>query len=253
MRYKLLGKSGLRVSELCLGAMTFGEKGRTGASKEEAKQIFDVFTNAGGNFIDTSNRYSFGESEKIVGEFIHDERDHLVIGTKFTRSMSANDPNASGSHRKNMMQSLEASLKRLKTDYIDVYWVHIWDPLTPIDETMRALDDMISSGKILYIGISNAPAWVVARANTLAECRGWSQFIGLQIQYSLAERSAERNLLPMAKEFGTGILAWGTLGSGVLTGKYNVGNHANGNRAEVLGQLSTEKRIDCFSGCSRCP
>ena len=226
MRYKLLGKSSLRVSELCLGAMTFGEdwgEFLRGASKEESNEIFDLFVDAGGNFIDTANNYQNGTSEKYLGEFITSERHKFVIATKYTLTTNPNDPNASGSHRKNLRQSVEASLKRLQTDYIDLLWVHAWDYMTPIEELMRSLDDMIRSGKVLYVGISDAPAWVVARANTMSELHDWSPFIGLQIMYSLIERTPERDLLPMARDLDIGVTAWSPLGGGVLSGKYTKG------------------------------
>jgi aryl-alcohol dehydrogenase-like predicted oxidoreductase len=228
MKYKLLGKSGLRLSELCLGTMTFGEDWGSflkGASKEESKKIFNLFVQAGGNFIDTANVYQNGTSEKYVGEFIAPERDKFVLATKYTLTTNPNDPNAGGNHRKNLFQSVNASLKRLNTEYIDLLWVHIWDYMTPIEEVMRSLDDLIRSGKVLYIGISDAPAWVVSRANTIAELRGWSSFIGLQIMYSLIERTPERELLPMARSLDIGVTAWSPLGMGVLAGKYSKDNN----------------------------
>jgi aryl-alcohol dehydrogenase-like predicted oxidoreductase len=222
MLYKLLGKSGLRVSELCLGTMTFGEDWGWGASKEVSCQIFDAFVEAGGNFIDTANHYTDGTSEQYVGEFIASDRDYFVVGTKYTLTERERpDPNAGGNHRKNMIQTLEACLKRLKTDYIDLYWVHMWDAMTPVEEVMRGLDDLVRAGKVRYVGISDTPAWVIARANTLAELRGWSPFVGLQIEYSLLLRTVERDLLPMAKALGIGVLAFGLLEGGQLTGKYN--------------------------------
>ena len=221
MRYRLLGGSGLRVSELALGTMTFGEDWGWGASKEESRQIFEAFVEAGGNFIDTSNRYTNGTSERYVGEFVAQERDRFVLATKYTLSMRGGDPNAAGNHRKNLVQALDASLKRLNTDYVDLYWVHAWDFLTPVEEVMRALDDAVRAGKVLYVGISDAPAWVVARANTLAELKGWTPFVGLQAQYGLIERTTERDLLPMARALDIGVLAWSPLGGGVLTGKYS--------------------------------
>jgi aryl-alcohol dehydrogenase-like predicted oxidoreductase len=224
MKYQLLGKSGLRVSELCLGAMTFGEEWGWGASKEECHKIFNAYVDAGGNFIDTANKYTEGTSEKYIGEFIAADRDRFVLATKYTSNTRRGDPNAGGNHRKNMIQSLEASLKRLNTDYIDMYWVHAWDPLTPIEEMMRALDDMVRAGKILYIGVSDAPAWIVSQANTLANLRGWTEFTSLQIEYSLIERTPERELLPMADALNIGVTAWSPLGGGVLTGKYNKSN-----------------------------
>lgn len=221
MRYKLLGNSGLRVSELCLGTMTFGEDWGWGSSIEESRKIYDAFLTAGGNFIDTANVYTAGSSERYLGEFMQPSgRERIVLATKYTNAAPGADPNAAGNHRKNMVQAVEASLKRLKTDYIDLYWLHIWDFLTPVEEVMRAFDDLVRSGKILYAGISDAPAWIVSQANTLATLRGWTPFIGLQIEYSLIERTPERDLIPMAKAFDIGVTAWSPLASGVLTGKY---------------------------------
>ena len=220
MRYKLLGRTGLRVSELCLGTMTFGEEWGWGASKEVSRAMFDAFADAGGNFVDTANLYTGGTSETFVGEFLKGRRERFVLATKYTLNMAPDDPNGGGNHRKNLVQSLDASLKRLGTDYIDLYWVHAWDGMTPLEETMRALDDVVRAGKILYVGISDAPAWVVSRANTLAELKDWSPFAALQIQYSLADRSPERDLLPMAKALDLAVTPWGVLGGGVLSGKY---------------------------------
>lgn len=227
MRYKLLGKSGLRVSELCLGGMTFGEDWGSmlpGASKEESKKIFDLFVSKGGNFIDTANVYQNGTSEKYVGEFISSEREKFVLATKYTLTTNPDDPNASGNHRKNLVQSIDASLKRLNTHYIDLLWVHIWDPMTPIEEVMRSLDDLTRSGKILYVGISDVPAWVVSHANAIAELRGWSHFVAIQIMYNLIERSVERELLPMSSALDIGVTVWSPLGGGVLSGKYSKQN-----------------------------
>lgn len=223
MRYKLLGSSGLRVSELALGCMTFGEEWGFGASKEESRKIFDAYAQAGGNFIDTANAYTNGTSERFVSELVGGERERFVIATKYTLNTRPNDPNGGGNQRKSLVQSIEASLKRLKMDYIDLYWVHAWDSMTPIDEVMRALDDVVRAGKVLYVGISDTPAWVVSRANMLADLRGWSRFVGLQIPYSLIERAPERDLLPMAKALDIGVTTWGALGAGVLTGKYEKG------------------------------
>lgn len=195
MKYKLLGKSGLRVSELCLGAMTFGEDWGSflrGASKEECKKIFDLFVDAGGNFIDTANNYQNGTSEKYVGEFIAPEREKFVLATKYTLTTNSRDPNASGSHRKNLVQSVEASLKRLNTHYIDFLWVHAWDYMTPVEEVMRSLDDMIRCGKVLYVGMSDAPAWIVARANTISELRGWSPLGGGVLSGKYNDASKEK-------------------------------------------------------------
>jgi aryl-alcohol dehydrogenase-like predicted oxidoreductase len=220
MRYRLLGKSGLRVSELCLGTMTFGEDWGWGSAKDESRKVYDAFRAAGGNFIDTANVYTNGTSETLLGEFLQGHRGEVVLATKYTNAAPGNDPNAGGNHRKSMVQAVEASLKRLKTDYIDLYWLHIWDRITPVDEVMRAFDDLVRQGKILYAGVSDMPAWVVARANTLAELRGWTSFVGLQIEYSLVERTPERELLPMASALGLGVTAWSPLAGGVLTGKY---------------------------------
>ncbi|MFL6410171.1 MAG: aldo/keto reductase [Nitrososphaeraceae archaeon] len=239
MKYQLLGKSGLRVSELCLGAMTFGEEWGWGASKEECHKIFNAYVDAGGNFIDTANKYTEGTSEKYIGEFIASDRDRFVLATKYTSNTRRGDPNAGGNHRKNMIQSLEASLKRLNTDYIDLYWVHARDPLTPIEEMMRALDDMVRAGKILYIGVSDAPAWIVSQANTLANLKGWTEFTGLQIEYSLIERTPERELLPMADALNIGVTAWSPLGGGVLTGKYNKSNREEQQQQNTSSSSST--------------
>ncbi len=228
--YRLLGTSGLRVSPLCLGTMTFGEEWGWGGSKEDSRAVFDAYAEAGGNFIDTANMYTGGTSETFVGEFVQGRREQFVIATKFTFSMRPADPNAGGNSRKNMIQCCEASLKRLKTDYIDLYWVHAWDGLTPIEETMRAFDDLVKSGKILYAGVSDYPAWKVSQANTLAELRGWSKFAALQIEYSLVERAPERDLIPMAQDLGLGVTPWSPLGQGVLTGKFSKGNREEGSR-----------------------
>ena len=221
MKYQLFGHSGLRVSPLCLGTMTFGKDWGWGSDAATAKEIFDAFMEAGGNFIDTADVYTEGSSERILADLISADRDHVVLATKYTLSNTTHNPNNSGNHRKNLVQSVEQSLRRLNTDYIDLLWVHAYDYLTPIDEMMRALDDLVAQGKILYIGISDAPAWVTARANTMAEFRGWSRFIGNQLEYNLTERTPERDLLPMSKELGLGVVAWSPLAAGILTGKYN--------------------------------
>jgi len=239
MRYKLLGKSGLRVSELALGTMTFGEEWGWGANKEESKKVFDTYAKAGGNFIDTANRYTEGTSEEYVGEFIKADRDHFVVATKYTLFTRRDDPNFSGNHRKNMMQALEASLKRLDTDFIDLYWLHAWDFTTPEDEVLRALDDMVRAGKILYIGISDTPAWIVSRMNAIAELRGWTQFVGLQIKYSLLERTVERELLPMARKLDMAVTPWAVLGGGILSGKYNENFDEEG-RAKIYKSINDD-------------
>jgi aryl-alcohol dehydrogenase-like predicted oxidoreductase len=220
MKYHLLGRSGLRVSELCLGTMTFGTEWGWGADKAESRKIFDTYAERGGNFLDTANRYTEGTSESWLGEFINSDRHHFVVATKYTLRDRLGDPNFAGSHRKNMMRSVEESLRRLNTEFIDLFWVHAWDSLTPVEEVLRGLDDLVRSGKVHYIGVSDTPAWVVSQANTMAELRGWTAFAGLQVEYSLLQRSPERDLLPMAKAFGMAVTPWGAIAGGALTGKY---------------------------------
>jgi aryl-alcohol dehydrogenase-like predicted oxidoreductase len=235
MRYRLLGNSGLRVSEAALGTMTFGEDWGWGAPKAEVQKVYETYREAGGNFIDTANVYTNGTSERFVGEFIKSHRESVVLATKYSLAVPGNDPNASGNHRKRMMQAAEASLKRLQTEYIDLYWVHMWDGITPVEEVMRGLDDLVRQGKVLYVGISDAPAWWIAQANTLAELRGWTQFTALQIEYNLIERTVERELVPMAKALNLGVLAWSPLAKGVLTGKYLGESKADGARLSIEG------------------
>jgi aryl-alcohol dehydrogenase-like predicted oxidoreductase len=237
VKYRLLGNSGLRVSEAALGTMTFGEDWGWGATKDEARKVYDAFRNAGGNFIDTANVYTNGSSESFLGEFTQGHRESVVLATKYTNALPGSDPNAAGNHRKSMVQAVEASLKRLQTDYIDLYWVHVWDQMTPVEEVMRGLDDLVRQGKILYVGISDAPAWCVAQANTLAHLRGWSPFIGLQIEYSLIERTVERELIPMAKALNIGVTAWAPLSNGVLTGKYH--GHGSSNANSGAGRMNS--------------
>ena len=221
LRYKLFGNSGLRVSELSLGALTFGEEKGFGAPKDESRRVYEAFVEAGGNFIDTANAYNNGTSETWTGEFIAAERERFVVATKFSLNMRPGDPNAGGNHRKSIVQSVEASLRRLNTDYIDLYWLHQWDGTTPVEEVMRALDDLVRQGRVHYVGISDTPAWIVSQANTLAALRGWTPFVGLQIEYSLIERTSERELLPMARALGLAVTPWGVVAGGVLTGKYH--------------------------------
>jgi aryl-alcohol dehydrogenase-like predicted oxidoreductase len=221
MRYKLLGQSGLRVSELCLGTMTFGDDWGWGASQEVSRQIFDAFAEAGGNFIDTAGNYTNGSSERIVGGCVAADRDHFILATKYTLTERQADPNFGGNHRKNLRRAVAGSLKRLQTDYLDVLWLHMWDGITPIEDVMRALDDLVRSGQVLHVAVSDTPAWVVAQANTLAALRGWSPFVAVQAPYSLADRALERELLPMARALGLPVAAWGVLEGGELTGKYN--------------------------------
>jgi aryl-alcohol dehydrogenase-like predicted oxidoreductase len=226
-KYITLGRSGLRVSPLCLGAMTFGEEHGWGSSVEESEQIIDKFIDLGGNFIDTANGYTKGHSEKIIGDHIGrdaEKRDRLVIATKFSSNLYPGDPNGGGSGRKSIVSACEQSLRRLQTDYIDLYWLHNWDVHTPIEETLAALEDLVRAGKVRYIGVSDTPAWKVAQANVTAHFRGWSAFVGLQIEYSLLERTIEAELVPMAAELGLGVTPWSPLKSGALSGKYTRAN-----------------------------
>jgi aryl-alcohol dehydrogenase-like predicted oxidoreductase len=218
--YRLLGRSGLRVSPLSLGAMTFGSDWGWGADPTESRRMFDAYVDRGGNFIDTANHYTEGSSEKLVGEFAREKREQLVIATKYTLAMRRGDPNSGGNHRKSMLRSVESSLKRLHSDYIDILYLHAWDFTTSPEEIMRAFDDLVRSGKVLYAAISDAPAWQVARMQTLADIRGWAPLVALQIEYSLLQRTVERDLIPMARVLGLGVIPWSPLGSGVLTGKY---------------------------------
>lgn len=234
MRYKLFGKhTGLRVSELVLGAGNFGTRWGYGAEPDEAGRIFNAYAEAGGNFIDTANGYQFGQSEEILGDMLAGRRDDFVLATKFT---NRTDPTSgilvTGNSRKSMVASIEASLKRLKTDRIDLYWAHMSDGVTPVEELVRGFDDLVRAGKILYAGLSDFPAWRVARAATIAELRGTVRIAGLQVEHSLVERTTEQELLPAAHALGLGVLAWSPLGGGMLTGKYRKGEKG---RAEGLG------------------
>lgn len=227
MRYQLLGHSGLRVSELCLGTMTFGETWGWGASEEESRRQFQLFGEAGGNFIDTSVNYTDGTSEEFVGKFVAEAgRENWVIATKYslTRPDSTN-PNSGGNSRKNMRQSVERSLKRLQTDYIDVLYLHMWDYMTPVEEIVRGMDDLVRQGKVLYLAFSDTPAYIVAEANTLAGAHGFSRYIGYQVPYALNRRDVERDVLPAAKHWDMAVLPWGLVGGGILTGKYKPGNN----------------------------
>lgn len=218
--YRLLGRSGLRVSPISLGTMTFGTEWGWGAETADARRIFDLYVDRGGNFIDTAVNYTNGASERILGEFIGDKRERIVLATKFTMARHPGNPNSGGNHRLNMLRSVEQSLRQLATDRIDLLYLHAWDMTTRPEEVMRALDDLVRAGKILYAGICNTPAWRVAEMQTLAELRGWSPFVALQIEYSLVERSVEHELMPMAQALGLGVLPWSPLGGGVLAGKY---------------------------------
>jgi aryl-alcohol dehydrogenase-like predicted oxidoreductase len=223
MRYKLLGPSGLRVAEICLGTMSFGDVWGFGADEKESHRIMAAYAEAGGNFIDGADKYHEGQSEEIVGRFLGPERDRWVVATKYTLAMRSGDPNAAGNSRKNLRQAVEASLRRLRTDYIDLLWVHAWDYVTPVEEVMRGLDDLVRAGKVNYVALSDAPAWIASQANTLAHLQGRSPFVALQMEYSLIERTGERELLPVAEAFGLSVIAFAPMGSGVLTGKYTRG------------------------------
>lgn len=227
MRYQLLGQSGLRVSELALGAMTFGQDWGWGADKETSRAIFERYVEAGGNFVDTSNNYTDGSSEAYVGEFVTTSRDQFVLATKYTLRLANGNRrnfNEGGNSRKSMVRSVENSLRRLQTDYIDLLYLHMWDFMTPVEEVMRAMDDLVRAGKVLYVGFSDTPAWVIAYAVALAERLGWSRPVAVQLPYSMVSRDAERDVLPMARSLGLTVAAWGVLNGGVLTGKYNGDN-----------------------------
>jgi len=223
--------------------MTFGEEWGWGSSAAESRSVFDAFAEAGGNFIDTADVYTAGTSERLLGEFVGAERDRFVIATKFSAGPEATDPNAAGNARKNMRRCVEASLRRLGTDYIDVYWVHVWDFLTPIEEVMRTFDDLVREGKVLYVGISDAPAWVLSRAQTLAELRGATPLAGIQIPYSLTERGIENEYLPMAEALDLAVCAWSPLDQGLLTGKFSMGDGTDSKRSLMhQGHVPEAKR-----------
>ena len=244
MRYRTFGGTGLRVSELFLGAMTFGEQGGVGAPIDECRRILDAYAEAGGNVIDTAINYRGGASEEFLGELLADRRDRFVLGSKYTVTRDRDDPNAAGNHRKNLRLSLETSLRRLRTDYLDIYWVHMWDRLTPVEETMAALDDQVRAGRVLSVGISDAPAWVVARANTLAQWRGWAPLAGLQVPYSLVQRDIERELLPVAEAFGMTVAAWSPLAGGILSGKFTrPGGPGPGTRIDPASLTPRQRHI----------
>jgi aryl-alcohol dehydrogenase-like predicted oxidoreductase len=264
LSYRLLGPSGLRVSELCLGTMSFGENWGFGADEPTSHAILDAFEEAGGNFVDTANKYHNGQTEAFLGRWLaaaEGRRDRQVVATKYTLSMDGQDPNAGGNHRKSLVRGVEGSLRRLGTDHIDLLWVHAWDDWTPWPETLRALDDVVRAGKVLYVGISDTPAWVVSAMQVAAELRGWSSFVGLQIEYSLLQRTPERDLLPMAEHFGLSVLAWAPLGGGVLTGKYTRGDGSDSLRKDgndrrgrtEAHNLAIAREVDAIAdalGCS---
>ncbi|HEY8384940.1 MAG TPA: aldo/keto reductase [Porticoccaceae bacterium] len=245
--YRLLGRSGLRVSPLSLGAMTFGMPAEWGSTDAEAARIVDHYVDRGGNFIDTANFYGSGGSESVLAPLIRHRRERMVIATKYSLTMCPGDPNASGNHRKNMVQAVEASLRRLGTDYIDLLYLHIWDGRTPVEEILRAFDDLARAGKIIHAGISDTPAWQISRMQAIADLRGWTPLVALQIPYSLVERTVEREFMPMAAEMGLGVLPWSPLGGGVLTGKYTRKDLVLADQAE-LQKLDSRKKINLATG-----
>ncbi|MFC9544546.1 aldo/keto reductase [Streptomyces sp. NPDC014603] len=219
--YRLLGRSGLRVSPLALGTATFGTEWGWGAEQDDARRLFDLYVERGGNFVDTAPTYTNGSSERLLGQFIHGHRDSLVVATKYTTLRSPGDPNSGGAHRKSLFASVEASLRQLNTDYIDLLYLHVWDFTTPVEEVLRGMDDLVRQGKVLYVAMSNIPAWQVSRMQAIADLRSWSPLVALQIEYSLAERTGERDLIPMAREMGLGAIPYSPLAGGVLSGKYS--------------------------------
>jgi aryl-alcohol dehydrogenase-like predicted oxidoreductase len=248
--YRTLGKSGLRVSPLCLGAMTFGEDWGWGASVAESEKMINTYAEQGGNFIDTANVYTNNHSEKIIGDVVGANsalRTQMVLATKFANNVFPGNPNTAGTGTKAIITNLEHSLRRLQTDYIDLYWIHSWDWFTPMEETMRTLDNLVKSGKVRYIGVSHAPAWKIAQAQTMAWFKDWTPFAGLQIEYSLLQRTIEAELIPMAIELGIGVTPWGPLKGGLLSGKYNRANNGkvSGSRMEARGSdvVLTDKQV----------
>src|SRR5216683_7797858 len=243
--YVTLGRSGLRVSPLCLGTMTFGNEWGWGAEEQTARSVFDRYIDAGGNFIDTADGYTEGHSEELVGKFISDRalRDRVVLATKFTFNAEPGNPNAGGNGRKNIYRALEGSLRRLQTDYIDLYWLHAWDTITPVEEVISTLNDLVRAGKIRHYGFSDTPAWYAARAQTLAEKEGKEHLVALQLPYSLVERSIEREHVPAAQELGLGITPWSPLAGGFLSGKYQ----RQGNTGQGEGRLEITKDNPAFN------
>lgn len=244
-QYRLLGRSGLRVSPLALGTMTFGQDWGWGADEAEARDIFDAYVDRGGNFVDTAVNYTNGASERILGKLMEGRRDRIVLSTKFTMARDPGDPNSGGNHRMNLVRSVEQSLRQLGTDRIELLHLHAWDDTTPPDEVLRALDDLVRAGKVLYLGICNTPAWRVAQLQTIADLRGWSPFVALQIEYSLVERSVEHELMPMARALGLGVMPWSPLGGGLLSGKYGTSDLATN---DAPGVADTRKGVIASTG-----
>ena len=219
--YRLLGRSGLRVSPLALGTATFGTEWGWGAGKDDARTLFDTYVERGGNFIDTASTYTDGSAERMLGEFTRDDRERFVLATKYTTQRRPGDPNSGGAHRKSLFASVHTSLRQLNTDYIDLLFLHVWDFATPVEEILRGMDDLVRQGKVLYVAVSNVPAWETARMQAIADLRGWSPLVALQPEYSLINRGAERDLIPMARAIGLGVTPYSPLGGGVLSGKYS--------------------------------
>ncbi len=243
MRYRLLGRSGLRVSELWLGAMTFGEEWGWGAPEATCERMLDLYLDSGGNVVDTADWYTNGASEEMLGRIIADRRERVVLSTKYSINLRPDDPNGGGNHRRRLVEALDASLRRLRTDRIDLLWVHFLDELTPIEETMRALDDQVRLGKVLYVAASDWPAFEIARANMLADLRGWSPFVALQTQYNLLERTSERELVRMANRVGVSVVAWSPLAKGTLSGKY-LNADARGRVTTTTGSAQMDPRTE---------
>ncbi|WP_410591999.1 aldo/keto reductase [Amycolatopsis sp. lyj-23] len=243
--YRLLGRSGLRVSPLALGTATFGTEWGWGAEKADARKLFDTYVERGGNFIDTANTYTDGSSERLLGEFSRDHRESLVLATKYTTLRRPGDPNATGAHRKSLFASVETSLRRLGTDYLDLLYLHVWDFTTPVEEILRGLDDLVRRGKVLYVAVSNAPAWEISRMQAIADLRGWSPLVALQVEYNLVNRVAERDLIPMARAMGLGVTPYSPLAGGLLSGKYRRGDAVQGARASFNAGLGlvTERNL----------
>ncbi|PRY21361.1 aldo/keto reductase [Pseudosporangium ferrugineum] len=243
--FRLLGRSGLRVSPLALGTATFGTEWGWGAGQDESRKLFDVYVEHGGNFIDTAVTYTEGSSERMLGEFTRGIRENLVLATKYSTLRRPGDPNSGGGNRKNLFASVEASLRRLNTDYLDLLYLHVWDATTPVDEILRGLDDLVRQGKVRYVAMSNVPAWQVSRMQAIADLRGWSPLVALQIEYNLVERTGERDLIPMAREMGLGVVPYSPLAGGILTGKYTGTDPAESTRKafnKTLGWV-TESRL----------
>ncbi|NAO97729.1 MULTISPECIES: aldo/keto reductase [unclassified Halomonas] len=237
--YRLLGRSGLKISPMALGTMTFGTEWNFGADESTSRALFDRYVDHGGNFIDTANYYTGGTSESFVGRFAQGKRDRLVIATKYTLPMRGDDPNSGGNSRRSMVRSVEDSLTRLGSDYIDLLYLHAWDFTTPVEEILRAMDDLVAAGKVVYLGLSDIPSWQASRMQAIADLRGWSPMVAMQLEYNLIERSVEGDLVPMAREMGMGIMPWSPLASGLLTGKYNRAalvpeNVVSGSRAAIV-------------------